>query len=31
MSQHWIRQNAVWSTAEQPKRYVEAFTAIGLK
>jgi TolB-like protein len=31
MSQAWIKQNAVWSSAETMKRYVEAFRASGMK
>lgn len=31
MTQNWIKQNAVWSSAETMKRYVEAFRASGLK
>ncbi len=30
MSQSWIKQNAVWSSPETMKRYVEAFRASGL-
>ena len=31
MSQDWIRQNAVWASADAMKRYVEAFRIAGLK
>jgi hypothetical protein len=31
MSQNWIRQNAVWTSADTMKRYVEAFRIAGLK
>jgi Flp pilus assembly protein TadD len=31
MSQDWIRQNAVWSSAGTMKRYIEAFRVAGLK
>ena len=31
MSQNWIRQNAVWSSAGTMKRYIEAFRIAGLK
>jgi len=31
MSQNWIRQNAVWASADAMKRYVEAFRIAGLK
>ncbi len=31
MTQNWIKQNAVWSSAETMKRYIEAFRASGLK
>ncbi len=31
ISQSWIKQNAVWSSPETMKRYVDAFRAAGLK
>ena len=31
MSQQWIKQNAVWASSEQRKRYVEAFSSLGLR
>jgi adenylate cyclase len=31
LSQDWIRQNAVWSSDQTMRRYVEAFRAVGLK
>ena len=31
MSQDWIKQNAVWTSADTMKRYVEAFRIAGLK
>jgi len=31
ISQNWIKENAVWSSADTMKRYVDAFRASGLK
>jgi hypothetical protein len=31
ISQNWIRQNAVWTSDDAMKRYVEAFRIAGLK
>jgi hypothetical protein len=31
ISQDWLKENAVWSSAETMRRYVDAFRASGLE